>query len=282
MNIVELLKLGGLDTSKNKSIKLIRHQNKDDDMNELMITGQFEIFQAIHEKKILECNYVVSFVGLPQNKARFYGVYKILGRKLLSEVKLPKNYKRKEKPEYNFYELQKESGFNDFFDDLEQRVVIDWGKPARAYNQWLKEKEVIEILPAGYTRPFLGYLDVNLNYYELKRIFDYKEANREWQIALSNVAGVYLILQPSTGGLYVGSAYGKNGIWGRWQNYVDNGHGGNKLLKQICDKKPNSHHEFRFSILRTLDKSLTQKEVINYENFYKDKLGTRAFGLNEN
>ncbi|MGI2897324.1 hypothetical protein ACRTD4_24965, partial [Vibrio alginolyticus] len=71
-------------------------------------------------------------------------------------------------------------------------------------------------------------------------------------------------------------------IYGRWNNYASTGHGGNKLLKLICESGRDMHREFRFSILRTLPKSLTQKEVIEYENFYKSKLGSRAYGLNEN
>lgn len=39
---------------------------------------------------------------------------------------------------------------------------------------------------------------------------------------------------------------------------------------------------FNFTILRTLSKTLTQAEIIDYERLYKSKLGTRAFGLNSN
>ena len=34
---------------------------------------------------------------------------------------------------------------------------------------------------------------------------------------LSNVAGVYVIADQATGKLYVGSATGDEGIWGRWR-----------------------------------------------------------------
>ena len=276
MNIVELLKLRGLDTSK--KIKLVRHQDQRYDLYELMTTGQLETYQACQSKPILDCEYMVSFIGLPYSKARLYGVYKVLSRSRVSEVTLPDSYTLIENPENWFYQLEKEDGF----EDLEERVVIDWGQSTRAWHQWLTEKEVVEVLPTGYARSFPGYLDFVLNFDELGRIFSHPEANREWQSALSNVAGIYLILQPSTGAQYVGSAYGYQGIYGRWQNYVLTGHGGNKLLKQICDNGNNMYREFRFSILRTLPKSLTQKEVIEYENFYKNKLGSRAHGLNEN
>ena len=207
-----------------------------------------------------------------------YGVYKVSERCRIREISLPPNYTMPEDPDSWFYQLERVSGF----EDLEERVVIDWGQSTRSWHQWITEKEVVEVLPTGYARPFPGYLDFVLNFDELSRIFNHPEANREWQSALSNVAGIYLILQPSTGAQYVGSACGSQGIYGRWQNYAITGHGGNKLLKKICDNGNNMHREFRFSILRTLPKSLTQKEVVEYENFYKNKLGSRAFGLNEN
>ncbi len=276
MNIEELLKLRGLDTSK--KIKLVRHQDQRYDLYELMTTGQLETYQACQSKPILDCEYMVSFIGMPHSKARLYGVYKVLSRSRVGDICLPSSYKLKEDPENWFYKLEKVEGF----EDLEERVIIDWGQSIRSWHQWIKEKEVVEILPTGYARPFPGYLDFVLNFDELSRIFNYPEANREWKSALSNVAGIYLILQPSTGAQYVGSACGSQGIYGRWNNYASTGHGGNKLLKLICESGRDMHREFRFSILRTLPKSLTQKEVIEYENFYKSKLGSRAYGLNEN
>lgn len=276
MDIVELLKLRGLDCTA--KIKLVRHQDQRYDLYELMTTGQLETYQACQSRPILECQYMVSFIGLPHGKARLYGVYKVLSRNTVSEVQLPEHYSIPEEPETNFYHLEKVHGF----EDLEERVVIDWGQSARSWHQWLTEKEVTEILPVGYARPFPGYLDFVLNHDELVRIFKHPESNRDWQSSLSNVAGVYLILQPSTGAQYVGSASGAQGIFGRWQSYAANGHGGNKLLKEICGSSSVAHKEFRYSILRTLPKSLTAKEVLEYETFYKQKLGTRAFGLNAN
>ena len=93
---------------------------------------------------------------------------------------------------------------------------------------------------------------------------------------------MYLILRPSTGDQYVGSAYGAKGLLGRWQQYAVNGHGGNERLRAIALAQPGAWREYRYSVLRTLSKSLSAREVIEYEGFYKNKLGTRAFGLNLN
>ena len=44
---------------------------------------------------------------------------------------------------------------------------------------------------------------------------------------LSAVSGVYLLVHPESGKLYVGKAVGTEGFWGRWEQYVASGHGGN-------------------------------------------------------
>lgn len=138
------------------------------------------------------------------------------------------------------------------------------------------------MLPKGFTRPFPGYLDFVLPHQELVQIVSNPESNTEWHAALNSVAGIYLIVQSTTGAQYVGSAYGPKGILGRWETYTVNGHGGNERLWELHSADPHVHREFRYSVLRTLPKSLTAKEVMGYESFYKNKLGTRAFSLNAN
>ena len=107
---------------------------------------------------------------------------------------------------------------------------------------------------------------------------------REWKIVLSAVKGVYLITDTRTGKLYVGSAYGESGIWGRWCDYVNtNGHGGNKSLLELINKDKDYASEcFQFSILMLLPKTVTADEAIAKEQLFKRKLGTNAFGLNNN
>lgn len=77
-----------------------------------------------------------------------------------------------------------------------------------------EDKEVVELLPQGYTRPWPDYLDFILTHDELVRICSNPEANREWVHKLTAVAGVYLITH--AGNQYVGSAYGREGIYGRF------------------------------------------------------------------
>ncbi len=107
-------------------------------------------------------------------------------------------------------------------------------------------------------------------------------AHRDWVTSLSAVAGVYMILAQPTGHQYVGSAYGLDGIWGRWSQYAAKGHGGNAKLRDLLVTDGAYPNAFRFSILQVLPKTATKPEVIRWESLYKSKLGSRATGLNLN
>jgi hypothetical protein len=100
---------------------------------------------------------------------------------------------------------------------------------------------------------------------------------------LTRLQAVYLILDKATGYQYIGTTYGLNGLWQRWRNYVlSNGTGGNKELKRLSKKNPEFYKNLQFSILEVLSKTATVKECINIESNWKQKLGSRAFGLNIN
>ena len=282
MNIVELLKSRGLKTKK--STKMIRHTDHEDYPVSKMTKEQLEFYQQCQSKPVFRCcNYVVSFLGLERMKAKFIGVYKVKDEEPLKRKPLPENYHYPPVVEDDgyFYKLEKVSGF----EDLEDRVIIEWGNGIQ-WAQWLDEKkakEVFEILPPGYVRPFPGYFDFILEFDKLREIVNSPDSNREWHTALSAVAGVYLIVDTKTGNQYVGSAYGEDGIIGRWTQYAKNRHGGNKKLKKLLHKHNSTYAEtFSFSVLETLPKNWTDQEVIDRENLWKNKLGSRVFGLNLN
>jgi len=85
--------------------------------------------------------------------------------------------------------------------------------------------------------------DIQLGFDEIKKLASDTYANATWVDALSAVNGIYLVLDNSDGRMYVGSAYGGNGIFGRWAKYAKTGHGGNKELKDLDPR------ELEFSIL---------------------------------
>jgi hypothetical protein len=280
IELLDILKLAGFKAAL--PTKLVRHQ--DDRYPELRQQNWFELYQAYQSKpKFHEVKQIVSFYGLPGNRAGFYGVYKVLRHRPAREGPTPAECefsRRWNRRATFFYDLERDQRF----DYLRDRLIIDWGPGALAWVQNLKKKAVFEILPPGRNLPpFADYLEFSLTHAELKVLFGNEDAHRDWHTALSAVAGVYLILAQTSGNLYVGSAYGASGIWGRWRNYAKSGHGGNaKLRKLIVHDSHVYPAQFRFSVLQILPKTMTRHGVLQREARYKDKLGTRAIGLNSN
>ncbi len=279
LSLKELLELKGLDCSRSRSIKLVRHKDKRVDVEALRRTGHLETYQRIQGSPIFNCEYVVSFMGLDGTQACLLGVFRVGGHRAVQPADLADLPCRDlVGPADLIYDLEEVPGFEDFKD----RLVIDWGGNAISWHQWLTDKPVVEIMPEGRRQPFPGYLDFVLPFTELKTICENPSSNKDWHQALAAVAGIYLIVEEKTGLQYIGSAYGKDGILGRWMNYARTGHGGNAELKRVLAEGRCVRENFRFTILRTLPKALTMTEVVEHESRYKEKLGTRAFGLNLN
>ena len=98
-----------------------------------------------------------------------------------------------------------------------------------------------------------------------------------WKSALAQWRGIYFIFDNDDGKGYVGSAYGKDNLLGRWLNYAAAGHGGNKLLKR---RNPQS---FSFSILQRVSPDMEATDVVRLEATWKERLHTRQpYGLNDN
>ena len=277
----ELLRLRNIDTSK--TIRLVRHQDSRYDVHKLFEIGQLEIYQSLQSRPVFDgIEYVFSFLGIENTQAVFVGSYRNLGRCNYAELSDKPSYIYEESLEDGllWYHLEPLSAF----DDLKERLVIKWGSPtsARSWVQERLDKEVIEIRPQGFVKHFPGFLDFVLTYSQLVKIIRNPNSNREWYNKLSSVGGIYLIVDIETGDQYVGSACGKYGIWGRWESYDRKGHAGNKKLIELLEQKSGCVENFQFTVLRTLPKTLTRKEINEYESIYKGKLGTRAFGLNIN
>ena len=68
----------------------------------------------------------------------------------------------------------------------------------------------------------LGFYDFTLSFNDLKQLLENPDSSREWYRMLSSISGIYLILNTVSGEQYIGSAYGKDGIWNRWKKYIKN------------------------------------------------------------
>lgn len=222
------------------------------------------------------------FLGEEGFNSRFVGVYNVGARRSATDAPLPVECPYPQwgaDPAHSYYPLDKLDGF----DDLEDRLVVDWGKAALAWHQWYSDRPVIEIRPQGRALPpFRDYLKVHLTFAELARLVKQPEAHRDWMAALRAIGAIYLVVDSLTGEQYVGSATGYGGLWQRWCDYANTGHGGNIKLQTLCDHSDAHPAAFRFSILETFSRTLSRDEAISLETFFKQKLGTRAFGLNAN
>lgn len=265
ITIQELLIRCGL--PQDAKIKLVRHKDHRQNVYNLyrFRRSEFEDYQSVQSKPVFDgVDYIVSFIGEEGKRARFVGVYRVLKVQPIEEVlKTVKNPADK-----YYYTLEEVGGF----EELKERVVINWTN-AISWHQWFKnDMEVVEISSGFDTKPFTGYLDFILTFDELAELVNTN--NEEWKRMLSNVKGVYVIRDTKTDKLYVGSAYGKEGIWQRWETYVKtNGHGNNKTLKELVSLDPNYAHNFAFSLLVIMSKDTVDEVVIGQEQLYKEKLG---------
>lgn len=192
--------------------------------------------------------------------------------------------------------IENDIGYNltlmDDYKEYIKRLIIKLERPIgwdiynKKYESVQKSlnPEIYELAPSTKLGTFPGYNSVKLSHKDLQRIVNNDEPS--WKNALSNVKGIYVITDKSTGKLYIGSASGNaEGIWQRWSNYADikNLTGGNKFFEEL--KGIDNQYiidNFSYSILEIFDMRTKQEDILNRENFWKDVLKTREFGMNRN
>ncbi|MBF0290385.1 MAG: GIY-YIG nuclease family protein [SAR324 cluster bacterium] len=267
-----------------EDIKSARHGNKELPVLQTFQNdiAKWEAYQSFQSKpRFSNAKHVAAFAPAKGSSSLFLAlwdiVHEVTSDKFTKEQhSLIDKYGFPEKwhSQSTWYDLRR----NPKLDDLSERLIIEWGKSTLSWVQ-KKDKDVLEIKGIKGKNSignFVSYDQVQLSYCELKKLTTEASDNSTWETVLSVVNGVYLISDLSCGKQYVGSAYGENGIFGRWADYAHNGHGGNKELKNL---DPNN---FEFSILEIAPATLSAEEVIQRENRWKERLKTREFGLNSN
>ena len=108
----------------------------------------------------------------------------------------------------------------------------------------------------------------------------------EWKTALSKVKGIYMLTDATNGKRYIGSAYGDGGVWSRWGDYCNNGHGGDKGLVELVNEKGYDYiaRNFQFTLLEIYSMVTTDEYVISRENYWKTVMlsDSKKFGYNHN
>ncbi len=151
------------------------------------------------------------------------------------------------------------------------KLRIAWGPGTRSWRQAAanQDKRVTEI--RSETDPaFPGFASFACDIEDVERL------PASWLDTLRNVKGVYLLVDRESGARYVGSALGRDSLWGRWCDYARDGHGGDKELRRL-GRRP-----YRVTILQAVPMISPDDDVLATESLWKEKLMTRTFGLNAN
>lgn len=240
--------------------------------------GCFASFQKSENSPYRGTNTVCHFLPAPNmpngdGTALFLGTTRIINRWKWDEVRMPALL------DPDIIETERGRHDIDAFDlewleagqEYAERILIRWGAGTRAWSQWANRnsKEILELRLQAQEPAFPGFSAFRA------RISEIITFPQSWIGALGNVKGIYLLVTDQ-GEQYVGSASGFDGFIGRWRGYLANGHGGNILLREA------GHRDYMVSILEVASPDMAIADIIARENFWKEKLGARAHGLNAN
>ena len=241
---------------------------------ELYFSGMqaFNEQQEWQKQRNFERAFVLTLVKLPEHgKWLFVGVFDSLSSVWHESVKC---YKYRLSPRAVLKELQ-------------GRLIVRYERKDR--QSFRDADNLVDAMTISEYRPerlatkeFPGYSWAMLTKRELDVVV--KQEIASWKGALSNVAGVYVIADRATGKLYVGSATGDGGIWNRWCDYSESGHGGNRGLRKLLSKREQDYanKNFQFGILEIANTYASDKDVLKRESRWKDLLLTRDYGYNAN
>ena len=256
LNFSDVLKNVGLDP---KRVKLIRHSLGDKAFKKCYDKNMVEEYTRVQSETFSNgYDYWCVFISDKSTTAKFFACYKVNGGVIDTQDTKPKGFPLEDwfQGQRMFYNLER----IDLLKEYEGRLLIEWGKSALAWAQkGTNEKPIVAIRDK---KIFSGYENAILTYEELREIVQDPTAYESWHTALSTVNAVYLIVDRENGRKYVGSAYGKGGLLGRWTHYVKSLHGDNKLMKELLCDYPDRYTHFQFSILQLLPKAVTPDEVI--------------------
>jgi hypothetical protein len=234
--------------------------------------SQFELYQSVQSfsnRKKLTAPYWAVFVVNLNDETMFAGIYTVQYRGLLDQDTPSPHMDGIDKAgSADVYVLT----LQDTLSDLKGKLFIDWGPGTLAWVQYAQRnnKPITELRTAFQEPTFPGFL----NFIQpLSRLANMPVS---WITALQSSRGVYLLTCPKTKEQYVGSATGETGFWGRWQDYIQTGHGHNVGLKS---RTPS---DYQVSILEVAGTSATAAEIHVMEGRWQSKLQSQEMGLNRN
>lgn len=301
LNLVDLIKAAKLPLD---DLLVIRHSfNKKETSGiwDKYDRSNFYEYQSIQPSANFFKNkkYVLSFIADGKTYSRFVGCFEIIGLCQASKVKKLPSFPCQDfydRPGHIYFKMQ----LSEYMKDLIDRLVIDWGAGTIGYVQYslaaLQKKTVVSIYPDS-KHVFPGYNRVVWDFTTMQDYLTHSDQYEEIANALKEVYAIYLVADSQTGKYYVGSAYGKDGLFGRWLTYANtNGTGGgaktdedgNKGVVEYLKDNPKAYLNFQYSILEVIHKTgINEKDIqatLDAEKIWKQKLCTlkTAWGLNKN
>jgi len=247
------------------------------------------IFSSYGPKKrrLSEKDIVFQFIEIASHK------WLLIGAAIITDTENEQGYNEITGVIFKAAEYEKLPEYEQYYN----RVIVDWtNKPQQFFyidSKIIDEVEVSTVLAESYLlegTAFPGFENLNVTYKRLKLNID----KQDWKSALSSIYGVYVITDTNNGKLYVGSAYGKNGIYGRWKVYLmsgydkderENGEYPNKQLKKLVKREGMLYIQnyFKYTLLEVYPKNEIGKEkTLLRESYWKEVLETRRYGYNEN
>ncbi len=298
LNLVDMIRISNLSL---EDVVVIRHTFKKEtaDVWDKNDRTNFEEYQCIQPTVDFFKNkrYVIAFIADGKTYSRLVGCYEILRHYPARQAKKLPGFPHPDfydKPGHIYFEMV----LTDYMSDLIDRLVIDWGAGTIGYVQYSKEalekKKVVSIYPDS-KHVFPGYNRVVWDFKTMQEYVRNESQYEEIANALKEVYAVYLVVDTKTGKYYVGSAYGKDGLFGRWKTYANTkGSGGsgedegNKGMVEYLKENPDAYLNFQYSILEIIHKTGIDKRdvdtTLEAEKIWKRKicsLGT-SWGLNRN
>jgi hypothetical protein len=209
LTINALLEEAGVASAQTKLVRHSQGKHKIDMFGAwLRRRADFEQYQSIQSKPRFDgVKYIVSFVANNMYDTVFVGVYAIQGRLDTPAGGLERLTGDIIQQHYNVYDLVLAGALAEY----QGRLLVEWGGGAIAWVQsGANPKPIVELRRNVSEPPFPGYQRFTT---ELEAV---PSLPLEWRGALEQVRGAYLLTHKASGQLYVGSAYGEVGFYGRW------------------------------------------------------------------
>lgn len=248
----------------------------------------FDAYQSVHSDPatatLRKRTYAASFVPYRDRTMIFVGLYRVVEARDMVTAEIYADPR--------FAELERDFGASDTGPDVNKRArshqvrfTLDLmpqlaelrgrltilSPQGRTYARLAERLDpaIAAIYPEPvFAPPFPAWRDLVLTCSELRLLPE------SWRQRLAEWRGVYMILDASDGGRYVGSAYGGENLAGRWKAHVSG------ELGVTAELGKRDVANFRFSILERVSPDMPPDEVIALESSWKRRLHTLEFGLN--